>query len=129
MKSMALFCSLMLLGMAPAPQTHVVRMELEDGKFRFEPAEVKAKSGDRIQFVMAGGAPHNVAFDAARIPESAHAALSKTLTNRIQPLAGPLLSKDGATYTITLTDVPAGRYPFFCMPHMSMGMQGVLIVE
>ena len=129
MKAIVLLLSLAMLGMARAPETHVVQMKLEHGKYRFEPAEVKARSGDRIKFVLASGAPHNIAFDESKIPDAVEPALSKLLPDRIQPLAGPIMANEGASYTITLTGVPAGRYPFFCMPHMSMGMQGVLIVE
>jgi plastocyanin len=109
--------------------THVVQMRMQDGKFAFEPAEVKAKAGDKVQFVLASGGPHNIAFDAAKIPDAAEPALTKVLTGRIQPLAGPILSKNGDSYTIALDGVPAGRYPFYCMPHMALAMTGVLIVE
>ena len=114
---------------APAPATHVVQMRMQDGKFSFEPAEIKAKAGDKVQFVLASGGPHNIAFDAAKIPDAAEPALTKILTDRMQPLAGPILSKNGDSYTITLDGVPTGRYPFYCMPHMALAMTGVLIVE
>ncbi len=129
MKAILLILSVSLLAATRAPQTHVVQMRVEDGKFRFEPAEVKAKQGDKVQFVLASGGPHNIAFDPAKIPDAAEPALAKSLADKIQPLAGPILVKEGATYTIALDGVPAGRYPFFCMPHMALAMRGVLIVE
>ena len=129
MKFLLLVLSASLLASTRAPQTHVVQMRMEDGKYRFEPAEVKVKQGDKVQFVLASGGPHNIAFDAAKIPDTVEPALSKILADRIQPLAGPIMAKDGAAYTITVTGVPAGRYPFFCMPHMSLAMTGVLVVE
>ena len=47
----------------------------------------------------------------------------------MSPLASPLLSAEGASYTISLEGVPAGTYPFFCMPHMAAGMKGTIVVQ
>jgi plastocyanin len=112
-----------------APTTHVVEMVLEGGQYSFKPAEVRARNGDRITFVLRSGAPHNVAFDPERVPDAAAAALARGLPDRMSALAGPLLTADGAKYTMTLAGVPPGRYPFFCMPHIAVDMTGVLIVE
>ncbi|CAN5725647.1 hypothetical protein BH23GEM9_BH23GEM9_13160 [soil metagenome] len=114
---------------ATGPRTHVVRMILQEGRYEFEPAEVRAHTGDRIRFVMVSGAPHNVAFDPDGIAPAAQAALSGALPERMSALAGPLLTQEGATYTMNLDGVPPGRYPFFCMPHVALKMTGLLIVE
>ena len=65
----------------------------------------------------------------AGAPSAARSALSRALPDRMSELAGPLLTSDGAEYTVDLTGVPPGRYPFFCMPHMGVGMAGTLVVE
>ena len=120
-------------GLSPAtdggPKTHVVQMELVDGKYRFDPARIEAARGDTVRFVLSSGAPHNVAFDAAAIPDQAEPALAALLHGRIGPLAGPLVSEPGASYAVVVTGVPPGAYPFFCMPHMSLGMTGTLVVK
>ena len=111
-----------------APETHVVEMVLRDGAYRFSPEKVQARTGDRVTFVLRGGGPHNVAFDAEKIPDAVEAKLSAGLPNRMSALAGPLVSAEGASYTVSLAGVPAGTYPFFCMPHMGVGMTGTLQV-
>lgn len=118
-----------VLAAHPTPQTHVVRMVQKGDAFAFAPEEVRARNGDRIRFVMVSGAPHNVAFDAEQVPAVAHATLSRALPDRMSALAGPLLTEEGAAYTMTLDGIPPGRYPFFCMPHVAMKMTGVLIVD
>jgi plastocyanin len=112
---------------APSKE-HIVKMVLEDGKYRFQPSVLTAKRGDRVTFEMASGGPHNVAFG-GDIPEAAKAKIASALTKPMQPLAGPLLTDAGAKYMIPLNDIPAGTYDFYCMPHMSAGMTGKLTIE
>ena len=107
---------------------HVVKMVQVDGKYRFDPEVVEAKIGDRVTFVLVSGGPHNIAF-ADSIPEPAKVKLSAALPERISPLAGKILTEAGSRYTIELAGVPAGSYGFYCMPHMSMGMTGTLVVR
>lgn len=112
-----------------APAEHVVRMILADGAYRFEPAEISARPGDRITFVNESGGPHNVAFDAARIDDALEAALAAGMPSPMSPLAGPLLTAPDARYTITLDGVAPGAYPYYCMPHYAMKMTGTLTVR
>ena len=112
-----------------APAEHVVRMTLVDGAYRYEPAHIAARPGDRVTFVNEAGGPHNVAFDAAGIDDALEAPLAAGLPSPMSPLAGPLLTEPGARYTITLDGVAPGAYPFFCMPHYAMGMTGTLTVR
>ena len=113
----------------PPPAVHVVRMVMAGEQARFDPATVTARPGDRVRFVVASGAPHNVSFDAARLPADARRALSAGMPDQMQPLAGKLLLNEGESYTITLNGVRAGRYEFFCLPHVGMGMKGTLVVR
>jgi plastocyanin len=32
-------------------------------------------------------------------------------------------------YTISFAGVPAGKYPYHCLPHLAMNMKGVITVE
>lgn len=113
----------------PPPAVHEVRMVMEGTAARFEPARLTIRPGDRVRFVTVSGAPHNVAFDAARIPAAARRPLSAGMPGQIQPLAGPLVLETGGSYTVSFAGVPAGEYPFSCMPHAAMGMTGVVTVR
>ena len=112
-----------------APTEHVVRMVLDGGDYRFDPASLTVRPGDRVTFVNESGGPHNVAFDAAAIDDAREAALAAGMPNPMAPLAGPLMTDAGARYTIALDGVAPGRYAFICMPHVAMKMTGSLTVR
>lgn len=113
----------------PPPAVHEVRMVMEGAAARFEPAELTIRPGDRVRFVTVSGAPHNVAFDPAKVPAAARGALAAGMPDQMQPLAGPFVMEAGASYTVRFDGVPAGRYEFSCMPHASMGMTGAITVR
>ncbi len=117
-----------VLATGPEPTTHEVKMLQQGESYRFEPANLTIKRGDRVRFLTVSGAPHNVAFETERVPAAARSALAAGMPERMGPLAGPLLMNEGDSYTITF-NVPAGEYPYFCMPHMAMGMTGTITVE
>lgn len=96
---------------------------------RFEPAELTIATGDTVVFVLASGAPHNVAFDTTVLSSDAKRRLQSAVHDAMLPFAGPLLLKDGERYVVSFAGVPSGRYPFFCMPHMSAGMRGTVVVR
>jgi plastocyanin len=125
----ALAAPAVLAARAAVPATHVVRMWSDGRTARFEPAQVVIHPGDAVRFVNAGGGPHNVSFDPAKLPEDVRRALQAGMADQIQPLWGPLLTDEGQAYTIRFTGVKPGRYEFFCMPHMAMSMRGVLVVR
>ncbi len=114
---------------APTPATHEVRMVMEGTSARFEPANLTIRSGDRIRFTTVSGGPHNVAFDASKVPDAAEARLSAGMPGQIQPLSGALIINAGDSYTMNFAGVPAGRYEYYCMPHMGMNMKGVITVQ
>jgi plastocyanin len=114
---------------ARAPVVHEVKMLAEGSGYRFVPADIAVKRGDQVRFVMTSGGPHNVAFDADRIADALEGALAAGMPDRIQPLAGALLMKDGESYTLSTAGVAPGVYPYFCMPHAAMGMKGTITVE
>jgi plastocyanin len=113
----------------PPPTQHEVRMVLAGTTYRFEPANLTIRSGDRIRFTTASGGPHNVAFDPAKIPDAAEARISAGMPNQMSPLSGPFIINAGDSYTVTFAGVPAGRYEFYCLPHMAMNMKGVITVQ
>jgi plastocyanin len=114
---------------AAPPATHEVRMILEGTHARFEPANLTIHSGDRVRFTTVSGGPHNVAFDPAKVPDAVEPRLSAGMPAQIQPLTGGFVINAGDSYTVTFAGVPAGRYEFYCMPHMGMNMKGVITVQ
>ena len=114
---------------APAPTTHQIRMVGPADHPRFEPAEVEIASGDSVVFVVVSGQPHNVSFDSTGLAAPVRAKLQAAIHDPILPMAGPLLLKDGDRYVVSFAGIPAGRYPFFCLPHMALHMQGVVVVR
>jgi plastocyanin len=104
-------------------------MVQEGSAYRFSPATVTIKRGDQVKFVLTSGGPHNVAFDAEKIPDAAERALAAGMPGQISPLAGTILTKAGESYTVSFAGVAPGSYAFYCMPHMSMGMRGTVIVQ
>ena len=111
------------------PTVHEVRMVMVGETPRFQPATVTVHAGDRVRFVVASGAPHNVSFDAAKLPADVRRALAAGMPDQMQPLAGKLLLNVGDSYTLTVSGVRPGRYEFFCMPHVGMAMKGTLVVR
>jgi len=110
-------------------KTVVVKMLLNGQGMRFDPANITIDKGDIITFVNVSGGPHNVAFDAAKVSASAKTPLSAAMPNQIMALTGPLISAPNGTYKISFANVPAGQYPYWCTPHLAMGMKGVITVR
>jgi plastocyanin len=115
---------------APAPPTtHDVRMVQDGQTYRFEPASLTIHPGDRVRFINVSGGPHNVSFDPAQVPDDVERVLAAAMPNQMQPLWGPLMTEANAAYSISFAGVKPGRYQFFCMPHMGMGMRGTITVQ
>jgi len=102
---------------APASGNVVeVRMITDDVGNYFEPAEITARPGDMIRFVLASGV-HNVSFPS---DQNANAAGL--------PEPGPFLQMVGQTHDVTVGMGP-GEYRFQCDPHAVLGMVGKLTVR
>jgi plastocyanin len=115
---------------APASATTVNVKMIGDAKgYRFEPAQITVHAGDTLQFQSVTGGPHDVTFWADSIPAGAAKQLQANMPNTTGPLAGPLLINDGDKYTISTAKLTPGTYKFYCMPHLPMGMRGVLVVQ
>ncbi len=109
--------------------THDINMVLEGAStYKFDPAEVTVKPGDRVVFHNVSGGPHNVAFWADSIPAGAKELIEPQMPNPIGPLSSELLLDPGATLAISFANAPAGEYKFTCTPHMAMGMHGKITV-
>lgn len=117
---------------AGAPITgtiHEVKMIGDEKGYRYEPADFTIKQGDGVKFIMVSGGPHNVGFDAADLPAGAADVLTANMPNQQSPLQGPFMMNAEEAYTISFAGVPAGKYPYHCLPHLAMNMKGVITVE
>ena len=116
-------------GGGAAGTTHDVNMVLEGAStYKFVPAEVTVKPGDKVVFHNVSGGPHNVAFWPDSIPAGAQALLTPQIPNPIGPLSSELLIDPNAMLSISFAGAPAGDYKFTCTPHMAMGMHGKITV-
>jgi len=114
---------------AAAGATHDVQMVLEGTAYKFVPAELTIKPGDKIVFHNTSGGPHNVAFWADSIPAGTEATLAALMTgDKLEALSGPLIIEPNATYSITFTGLPNGEYKMHCTPHLAMGMGGKITI-
>lgn len=106
---------------------HEVQMVMEGTAYRYSPSELTIKPGDTVIFRGVSGGLHNVQFWPDSVATTAQAALDAVIPNRMG-LLGTNLVAEGDSLVFTFAGVPAGRYPFYCMPHQAMGMQGVLTI-
>jgi plastocyanin len=113
---------------AEAQKVHEIRLEANPEKeiFRFSPAQVSARPGDVILFRTVSGTPHSVVFESAGLSAPAREALNGALSRRSGDLSSPLLTPDGTEYRMVVPVLPAGKYPFFCLPHRAYDMRGTL---
>jgi plastocyanin len=108
---------------------HEVKMIGDDKGYRFEPADLTIKVGDGVKFIMVSGGPHNVAFNAAEIPADAKAQLDANIPEKIGELSSAMKMNPNEEIMISFAGVPAGKYPYFCTPHLAMGMKGTITVQ
>lgn len=119
----------------PAPQAvrgavHTVQMLLDEEGFRFDPSYLTVAEGDGVEFRMVSGVPHNVAFDDRFIPRGSRPQLAANLSAiGARDLAAPVVTTIDSTYVVSTSGLPKGDYLFFCAPHRTMYMHGVLTVR
>jgi plastocyanin len=107
---------------------HEVKMVGDAQGYRFDPANITVKSGDGIKFIMVSGGPHNVAFDPATVPADQKDQIWANMPNSTDG-SSPMLMNPNETWTMSLGNVKAGKYPYHCTPHLAMGMKGEITVE
>ena len=109
---------------------HTVHMLLDDEGFRFEPSYLAVAEGDGVRFQMVSGVPHNVTFDDHFIPDGARAQLAANLlVLGARDLAAPVVTTVDSAYVVSTSGLPRGEYLFYCAPHRSLNMHGVLTVR
>lgn len=108
---------------------HEIRMELRNGNYIYDPANLTIKVGDTVRWINISGFPHNVSFYPNQIPPGAAEFLGRAMPNQMSPLNGPLFTDSLATYEINFAGAPTGTYGYFCIPHEALGMKGTLTVQ
>ena len=110
--------------------TKTVNMVGDAKGYRFEPANVTVKQGDAIKFVVVSGGPHNVAFDPATIPADVKPQLDANMgTDKMGELSSNMKMNPGDAVTVSFGKIKPGQYPFHCVPHLALGMKGVITVQ
>lgn len=110
-------CALLLLATAASAETVVVRQI----GFFFSPREVVIQPGDSVRWVWSSGS-HTVTEGTDGLVngnELFHSALTAGVPNFTFTFSPAFLA---------LHPAPGGRYDYFCSPHFSMGMNGVVRV-
>lgn len=115
---------------APVTGTiHEVKMVGDNGGYKFEPAALTVKTGDGIKFVMVSGGPHNIAFDAATVPDDMKAQLQANMSNSPGNLDSPMLVNANEAWMVSMGNIKAGKYGVICTPHLAMGMKMEVTVQ
>ena len=110
--------------------THEVKMIGDAKGYRFEPANITVKQGDGVKFTMVTGGPHNVAFDPATIPGDVKPQLDANMgTDKMGELSSNMKMNPNEAITISFANIKPGQYPYHCVPHLAMGMKGVVTVQ
>ena len=86
----------------------------------FAPANVTLRAGDTVRWVWTGALRHNVVSGTAGTADSRFCSPADT------GCASAPLASAGASYSHTFTQ--PGVYPYFCKPHVPMGMVGTVTV-
>ena len=115
---------------APTPATIRVRMLQQGSRYLFEPANFTVHPGDVLEFVNVNGFPHNVQFDPAHIPQGALPFLMRAMATKMAPNlpASPMMTRPNEVYRINFAGAPLGTYNYFCLPHLALGMKGIITV-
>lgn len=114
---------------APTGTIHTVNMVLDNGTYKYDPAEITVAPGDGIRYVMVSGGPHNVHFDSTDVASAAGAQLNANIPNKMGDLMSTYLTNPNEEVVVSFTNVPAGRYPYVCDPHAAMNMRGAVTVQ
>jgi plastocyanin len=119
------------VAMAPITgATKTVNMVGDAKGYRFEPANFTIKEGDGVKFVVVSMGPHNVAFDPATIPADVRAQLDANMgTDKMGELSSNMKMNPGDAITISFAKIKPGQYPYHCVPHLALGMKGVITVQ
>lgn len=95
----------------------------------FEPAALTIAPGTTVRFINASGGPHNIQFWGDSVPAGAAPWLNAGMANRMDNMAGPLLTQPDETYDVSFASAPTGTYQGYCAPHLQLGMKIAITVQ
>jgi plastocyanin len=109
---------------------HTVRMVMDHEGFRFAPSHLTVSAGDGVRFLMISGVPHNVSFDTAFVPRAARPQLRANLSLLgARDYTVPVVTTIDSAFVVSTSGLAPGDYLFYCAPHRSLNMHGVLTVR
>ena len=109
--------------------THEVKMIGDAQGYRFEPANLTVKAGDGVKFIMVTGGPHNVAFDGSTLAAGVKSQLDANISEKMGELSSAMKMNPNESIVVSFANVAPGSYAFHCVPHLAMGMKGVITVQ
>jgi plastocyanin len=95
------------------------------GNLSFDPAELTVSTGTTVTWRFDSGG-HNVACDPANVDDTALPADAEPFTSYD---GGNTFETNAAGTTFSHTFSVAGEYDYVCVPHISSGMTGTIVVE
>jgi plastocyanin len=113
-------------------KNYTVKMLQDGSTFKYEPAELNIKIGDKVTFVTVGPTPHTVTFDPTKIPgdsEKFRKEFAKKYSSSKANGHKYGFIVENAKYTIDFSNVKTGEYNYFCIPHKAMNMVGKIIIS
>jgi len=110
-------------------EVHEVDMVFDGSSYHFVPRDLTIRVGDIVRFHNRSGGPHNVSFWPDSIPAGAAPVLQDAMPNQMSPLVGEMVVTPVETYEISFGGAPVGVYQYYCLPHLQLGMVGMLTVE
>ena len=115
-------CSLAMVTPSVLAETYTVKMGSDSGNLVFQPATVTVKQGDIVHWVNNKLPPHNVMFDAKKVPAEEEM--------KVAAFSHPqLMIKPGETHELVISeDFVPGEYNYYCAPHRGAGMVAKIIV-
>lgn len=101
---------------SPRAAEHIVRIvsDYENLRMIFEPKILIIQPGDTVSWVNEADEEHNVISYPDGYPRGAI------------PIQSPILTKAGERFSHMFSET--GTYEYHCIPHLPMGMHGVIIV-
>jgi plastocyanin len=112
-----------ITGPGAGDAVHFVRLVQRGDRYAFDPSELTIPRGDVVRFLLVGGKPESIVFDAGEATPEAAAFIRENALD-----LGVLLTEPGQAFDASFRDAPAGRYPFRSLPRTMEGMRGVVVV-
>jgi pseudoazurin len=114
--TLVLCSSILLWPAATIAEEHVVRIvsDYENLRMVFDPKYLQIEPGDRVTWINEADEEHNVITFPDGFPRGAKA------------FSSPIMTSAGEQWSYRF-EVP-GTYEYHCIPHLPMGMHGVILV-